>query len=80
MIAREKHSAVAEKKSATDGGNYFSAIINEKAFDEVKQEVRQHGLSSLENHRHKNPWNGESYERGKNIRLRGHMRRLSAEG
>ena len=47
MIAREKHSAVAEKKSATEGDICFSAIINEKAFDEVKQEVRKHGLSSV---------------------------------
>ena len=37
----------AKEKQATRSGICFSCAINEKAFDEVKQRVRQHGLSSL---------------------------------
>ncbi|MDE6744811.1 MAG: N-6 DNA methylase [Lachnospiraceae bacterium] len=38
----------AEEKQATRSGICFSAVINEKAFDEVKHGVRKHGLSSLD--------------------------------
>ena len=37
----------AKEKQATRSGICFSCAINEKAFDEVKQRVRQHGLSNL---------------------------------
>lgn len=37
---------IAKEKQATQSGICFSAISNEKAFDEVKQGVRKHELSS----------------------------------
>ena len=39
----------AIEKQATRSGICFSAVINEKAFDEVKHGVRKHELSSLDN-------------------------------
>ena len=38
---------IAGEKQATRCGICFSAIINEKAFDEVKHRARQRGLSSM---------------------------------
>lgn len=37
---------IAKEKQAARSGICFSAISNEKAFDEVKQGVRKHELSS----------------------------------
>ncbi|MDE6530314.1 MAG: hypothetical protein K2K96_06005 [Lachnospiraceae bacterium] len=38
----------AVEKQATRSGICFSAVINKKAFDEVKHRVRKHELSSLD--------------------------------
>ena len=47
MVAKEKQSAVADKKSATEAGICFSCNINEQTSDEVGQRARQREFASL---------------------------------